>query len=53
MKNYYYQITYQTAKYLPSKSTIYYGDSVADAKLYAYAVLGAYTVNDVMRVNKP
>ncbi len=53
MKRYYYQINYQTARYSPSKSTVYYGESVADAKLYAYCNLSAYNVNSIIKINKP
>ncbi len=53
MRKYYYEIVYQRDKYMPSKSCVYHGESVADAKLYAYATLGAYDVNSIRRVNKP
>jgi len=53
MRKYYYQIVYQCFKYSPSKTMVYYGESIADAKLYAYSTLNAYNVSYVIRINKP
>ena len=53
MRKYYYQITYQTARYTPSKQRICYEQSIADAKLYAYTVLYASNVAVIACIWKP
>ena len=53
MKKYYYQITYKMARYSPLKKTVYYGENISDAKLYAFAFLGAYDVTSIIKVSKP
>ena len=41
------------ARYSPLKKTVYYGENISDAKLYAFAFLGAYDVTSIIKVSKP
>lgn len=50
---YYYEIYFQPFRYSPTNSRIVKSESISDAKLHGYAILNAYNVSYVIRINKP